>query len=253
LATQVDIRKRERALVERLAALYKQEIRAAGGEEYLIAHASLNSIRRHVSVFERYVRFVSPGSRVLDWGCNHAPDSCMLRERLGEALRIDGCDFLPSGRFPHFHNFAGLEYRQLHDISQLPYPASTFDAVISSGALEHAAMDYESLKELHRILKIDGHLIITFLPNRLSYTELLTRMFGVGAHVRLYGRSASARMLTHYGFRPVLTGYHQFLPAHRAQSLVGPLWSLNPVLERVWPLRLFCSSIIVVAKKCTVL
>jgi ubiquinone/menaquinone biosynthesis C-methylase UbiE len=253
MATQIDIRKRERALVERLTALYEEEIQASGGEEYLIAHASLNSIRRHVSVFVRYVGFVAAGSRVLDWGCHHAPDSCMLRESLGHGVTIDGCDFLPPGRFPHFHDFAGVEYRQLNDLCRLPYEASTFDVVISSGALEHAAMDYESLKELYRILKVGGHLVITFLPNRFSYTEFLTRMWGVGAHLRLYGRGAAARMLTHYGFVPLLSGYHQFLPAHRAQALVRPFWWSNPVLERTWPLRLFCSSIIIVAKKCSVL
>jgi SAM-dependent methyltransferase len=253
MATQIGMRKRERALVERLAALYEQEIRASGGEEYLIAHGGLNSIRRHVSVFERYAPFVAAGSRVLDWGCHHAPDSCMLRESLGDGVTIDGCDFSPPGGFPHFHDFAGLEYRQLNDVSRLPYEAGTFDVVISSGALEHAAMDYESLKELHRILKVGGYLVITFLPNRLSYTEFLTRMWGAGAHVRLYGRAAAARMLTHYGFVPLLSGYHQFLPAHRAQGLVKPFWALNPVLERTWPLRLFCSSIIIVAKKCSVL
>jgi ubiquinone/menaquinone biosynthesis C-methylase UbiE len=253
MVAQTDTRIRPRALIQRLATLYDEEIRASSGEQYLIAHASLNSIRRQVSVFERYVGFVEDGNRILDWGCNHAPDACMLREVFGDRVTIDGCDFLPAGRFPHFHDFAGLEYRQLQDVAALPYEANTFDTVISSGALEHAAMDYESLKELHRILKVGGHLIITFLPNRLSYSEFLTRRWGRGAHVRLYRRGAAARMLTHYGFLPTLTGYHQFLPAHRAQGLVKPFWALNSVLERTWPLKLFCSSIIIVAKKCSVM
>jgi hypothetical protein len=42
-------------------------------------------------------------------------------------------------------------------------------------ALEHTAMGYKSLKKLFRILKPDGHLIITYLPNRFSYTEFLAR------------------------------------------------------------------------------
>jgi len=235
--------------IERLTALYDEEIRALGRTEYLVAHANLNSIRRQVDVFEKSVRFIPPGSRVLDWGCHHAPDSCMLREALGDAVTIDGCDFAASGQFKHFHAFAGLEYRQLDDPIRLPYQDQTFDAVVSSGALEHAAMDYESLKELHRVTKEGGYLIITFLPNRLSYTEFLARRRGLSAHLRLDGRGEAAGMLRHHGFVPVEAIYHQFLPAHRAQGLLRRLWRLNAILERAWPLYLFCSNIMLVASR----
>jgi len=253
MATRAEARDRRIALVGRLTEIYARAIRASGGSEYLLAHASPNSIRRQVEVFARYARFVPPGSRVLDWGCHHAPDSCMLREELGDAVTIHGCDFLPPGHFEPFHRFAGLEYRQLDDPIRLPYEAQTFDAVVSSGALEHAAMDLESLKELHRIIKEGGHLIITFLPNRLSYTEALARGWGLAAHLRLYGRSEAARMLLHHGFAPVHSGYHQFLPAHRARGLMKALWPLNGVLEGTWPLKLFCSNVFLVARRCSVI
>ena len=48
--------------------------------------------------------------------------------------------------------------------------------------------DYESLKELHRIIDNNGYLVITFLPNNLSYTEFIARKFrnGKAAHRRRY-------------------------------------------------------------------
>jgi len=48
--------------------------------------------------------------------------------------------------------FAGLQYERLPDLIRLPYPDGSFDAVISSGVLEHVPFDYESLKELDRVL-----------------------------------------------------------------------------------------------------
>jgi hypothetical protein len=238
-------------LIERLSALYKAEIQALSAPEYLVAHANLSSIQRQVDVFEKYVGFIPPGSRVLDWGCHHAPDSCMLREVMRDSVSIHGCDFGRPGRFNHFHGFADLEYRQLNDPIRLPYEAQTFDAVISSGVLEHTAMDFESLKELHRITREGGHLIVTFLPNRLSYTEFLARRRGLTAHLRLYGRGEVAQMLLHHGFIPVASNHHQFLPAHRSQGLLGRFWALNTVLERAWPLKLFCANIMLVARRCS--
>ena len=246
---EVNLSNRNAALTERLTTLYDRELQALNRPEYLAAHANLSSVKRQVAVFEKYKRFIAPESRVLDWGCKHAPDSCLLREVFGGSLTIHGCDFLPPGHFEHFHSFAGLEYRQLDDPIRLPYEAEMFDVVISSGVLEHAAMDYESLKELHRVIKEGGHLIVAFLPNKLSFTEFFSRRLGLAAHTRLYGRGESAQMLRHYGFVPVVTSYHQFVPAQKFQGLFGKFWSLNQFLERSWPLRFFCANIMLVAQR----
>ena len=53
-----------------------------------------------------------------------------------------------------FFEYSGLRYRRLEHSNLLPYEDSTFDMVIASGVLEHVPMDYESLKELYRVLKL---------------------------------------------------------------------------------------------------
>jgi SAM-dependent methyltransferase len=241
-------RSRRQALHERLSSLYRQELVALGSPEYLAAHSDPSSIARQIEVFERYLPYIEPAGTILDWGCHHAPDACLLREVLGEAVALHGCDFNPPDQFVHFHGFARLHYRQLQDPIVLPYESRSFDAVISSGALEHTMMDYESLKELHRVLKDDGLLVITFLPNRLSITEFAARRLGMNAHLRRYGMGEALQMLRHFGFNPVVHGYHQFLPAHRWRRLLEPLWPLNHALERAWPLNRLCANLMIVSQ-----
>ena len=75
-------------------------------------------------------------------------------------------------------------------MTHLPFPDRAFDMVIAGGVLQHAAQDYESLKEVYRVLKLGGHLAITHLPNWLSYTEFLARnLRKADFHCRLYSVS----------------------------------------------------------------
>ena len=87
------------------------------------------------------------------------------------------------------------------------HTAILFDRVIGSGVLEHVAMDYESLKEIYRVLKPDGRLIIANLPNKFSYAEFMARNFGKyfgnSGHNRLYTKSKISSMLKSTGFRPL--------------------------------------------------
>src|SRR5262249_47334019 len=69
--------------------------------------------------------------------------------------------------------------------------------------LEHVAMDYESLKELYRVLKLDGLLILTYLPNRWSFREWLRRVRGQDYHRRRYGLNEARRLLQRCRLDPI--------------------------------------------------
>ena len=78
-----------------LADLYAEEL---GNERvvdraYLDIHAIPEFIRDQVRTFEWYRPHLPRSGRVLDWGCRHAPDSCLLRTAFGERLLLFGCDF----------------------------------------------------------------------------------------------------------------------------------------------------------------
>lgn len=90
----------------------------------------------------------------------------------------------------------GPEVTVTGDVTALPMPSGSFDAVICIHVLEHVDDDRRALAELYRVLKPGGWAIIT-VPirlDRLTYEdpaitapEERARAFGERGHVRLYG------------------------------------------------------------------
>ena len=101
-------------------------------------------------------------------------------------------------------------------------------------------------------------LIVTFLPNRLSYTECLARLVGRDHHDRLYARAGIIGAFRRHGFEPVHAGYHQVTPSLSgsfarapgplARGLVNALYRANGVLERTWGVRRLAANIMIVAE-----
>lgn len=203
-----------RELFELLTGLYRAQLSAGGVAAYMDEHAQPELVKHHVNVFLWYAKYLPDSGTVLDWGCNHAPDTCLLRKAFGDRYGLFGCDFPPASDFPVFRDYAKLEYLQLTDpTGQLSYADGTFDVVIASGALEHAAMDAEALKMLYRVLKPGGVLIISYLPYRLSLEEWRRRHIDKqGFHRRLYGKRETATLLKRCGFYPLELGYQTFVP-----------------------------------------
>lgn len=241
-----------------LEELYKSYLQSTN-DVYLRDHSSNNAvIRRQIDAFRKYRHFVFPKARILDWGCRHAIDSCLLRNNFGNEIELYACD-VNSRHYDVFFDFAKLRYTNLDHPYMLPYKDNYFDVVIGSGVLEHVPDESASLRELYRILKPDGFFIITFLPNAFSYTELLNKCLGNFHHVRKYRVHELKQKLLQHGFLPILIGYHQVTPtlssgmslAHyaAARKLVELLYNLNNCMERLWPVNLLAANIISISKK----
>ncbi len=229
-------------------------------DAYLHAHSRNRAvIRRQISIFERCQNFLQNAHAVLDWGCRHAADACLVRMLLGPKVELHGCDVEDAG-YETFFGFAQLKYAQLTHPYLLPYEDNTFDAVIGSGVLEHVPNDSESLKELYRIIKPGGFFIMTMLPNRHSYTEWINRRLKNPHHLRMYSLSQAKNMFLHHGFLPVRFGYHQVIPTLSspkggifdvplANHLVEKTFLLNCFLEKLWPICEVATNIFVVGQK----
>lgn len=61
------------------------------------------------------------------------------------------------------------------DITNLPFPDSTFDLITSNMVFEHLDNPEEQLKEISRVLSKGGKLIF-HTPNKLSYATMMARM-----------------------------------------------------------------------------
>jgi len=216
------------------------------------------SLHRHIRAFEIYAPYLNPGDQILDWGCRHAPDACMIKVYLDDA-ELHGCDIpdTATGNFEHFFSFADLKYSELNHVSDLPYDSSKFDVVLSSGVLEHVAIEHQSISEVWRILKPDGLFIVTFLPNYYSATERMSRILKTYAgHNRLYKLAQIKDRLLRSGFVIVNTGYHQFFPTfakgvdNMLLARIGDmLYPLNRVFERIYPFFAFSANLYLIVKK----
>ena len=134
-------------------------------------------------------------------------------------------------------------YTKLDDNILLSYELDSFDVVIGSGVLEHTAMDYESLKQLYKVLKPDGVLIISYLPYWHSFHEWTRPV-----HQRRYSMRESKQLLKRSGFNPVFAGYHIFFWENiLAMAGIGRWnrWNLSGsrLLYHLLPIHLICDAL----------
>jgi ubiquinone/menaquinone biosynthesis C-methylase UbiE len=239
-----------------LGSLYRQHLLLNEAHPYILEHQKPACIKNQVRTFHWYRPYLPTMGAVLDWGCYHAPDACLLRAWYGDRLELHGCDFADRNAHRVFHDFAKTEYRQLSDNVELPYQSGKFDTIIASGVLEHTAMDYESLKELHRVLKEDGLLIISYLPNSLSVGEwILRNIHKKNFHRRLYNVSDTIQLLKHSGFYPKSIQYHTFFWERLVERIGLGRWStsVSGLLKTVLPLQILSSTHRCIAQKVKVM
>jgi ubiquinone/menaquinone biosynthesis C-methylase UbiE len=221
--------------------------------------SSKATLHRHVRAFQLYAPYLKRNDRILDWGCRHAPDACMIRVYLGDQVELHGCDRhdTAAGEFGDFFEFAKLQHKYLSHVSELPYGTGEFDVVLSSGVLEHVAKEEQSLEEIWRVLKPRGLFIITFLPNYFSLSERMSRLLRTYAgHTRLYTLAKIRDRLLTNGFAIEKQGYHQVFPTFakgvsnaKLARLGDRLCQLNPAFEKAFPVSALSANLFLVARK----
>jgi len=98
-------------------------------------------------------------------------------EQRTQHVRLEGVDFSSVGlakaraRLTRSHLVAGSAY-------DLPYPSETFDYVVNLGSLEHFTDPTAGLKEMGRVLKMNGKGLV-IVPNRY-YLGNLWRVYAYG-------------------------------------------------------------------------
>ena len=134
----------------------------------------------------------------------------------------------------------------------LPFPDGHFDTVLSCGVLEHVQQPADSLKELRRVMRPGGRLLIYKLPNRLSYLEAIARRMGMYYHGalpydRVYDRFSATTIVAGNGFRVDDFRRTNLLPLTVEHALAwrlsGAIWRFNVALGRVPGLSLLATNL----------
>jgi SAM-dependent methyltransferase len=95
------------------------------------------------------------------------------------------------------------------DITDIHFPAETFDVIYASHVLEHVPDDRRAMRELHRVLRRGGWAVLqvpVWNPNTVEDPTVTDpaereRLFGQSDHVRMYGHDGEyERRLADAGF-----------------------------------------------------
>ncbi len=201
------------------------------------------------------VAAVVGGGRILDWGCLYGQMTYLLENR---GLSVVPFDLEESRRPRTLCELVGRTPMYSQEPIVLPFEAASFDAVLSSGTLEHVADPGASLRAIHRILRPGGHFIIYNLPNRLSWIEWIGCLRGT-AHERRYSLAQAREWLGQAGFEVLVARRENVVPC-TFSSLPGRLRQiflavnrlfagLDPLLSRVPVLSWFGTNLTFICRK----
>lgn len=136
--------------------------------------------------------------RILDVGCGTGGNFPFL-SAYGE---VEGCDY--SEEAVRYCRLRGLEQVREASIYELPYEDDSFDLVTCLDVIEHLRLDLPAFRELYRVLRPGGYLLVT-LPSRPG---LYSDFDCLAGHLRRYTFGEVRRLLHLGGFQPLrLTSY----------------------------------------------
>jgi ubiquinone/menaquinone biosynthesis C-methylase UbiE len=146
------------------------------------------------------------GFRFLDVGCGTgwAVRTMARRSKVSVSCGIDlSAQMIEKAKAASVGSDARIEF-SIADVSDIPYPADHFDAVICTCSFHHHTDPMQSLSEMRRVLKSEGKLVIidsardVFFP--IWVQDMLRRRFEKG-HVRYYTTGEMAKMVRNAGLR----------------------------------------------------
>jgi len=219
-------------------------------------YSNINStlgIKRYIKMADQ-IKAVMGNGKILDWGCGLGQMSYLLKKRGLEVVSLD----ISSTKHPLLEEAGQAKVVPSNSV-ELPFPPASFDAVLSSGVLEHVDDPQGSLKEITRILKNQGYFFIYMLPNKYSYIEFISDLLRRGAHPIKYSVGGIKKTLKQLNFEVLTAGYQNFLPYNLKGfpsicrkiylKLSGAIATLDLIFTHVPLLNKLSTNIIIIAKK----
>lgn len=113
--------------------------------------------------------------KMLDFGCGSKPYRSLF-----EVDDYIGIDYENPG-----HSHANEHIDVFYDGKKIPFPDATFDSVLATEVFEHVFYLEDTLKEIHRVMKPGGHLLLSapfvFMEHEIPHDFARYSSFGMRA------------------------------------------------------------------------
>lgn len=118
---------------------------------------------------QKYIK--GPKETLLDFGCGNGANTIYFKNDFQKIVGIDveKSQLEIAKSYIKNHEIRNIQYI-LYNGSKLPYRNNYFNDVVSFEVLEHTQDDFESLREIFRVLKKGGLLVLT-VPNKWYLME----------------------------------------------------------------------------------
>ena len=196
---------------------------------------------------------LSPGKRVLEPGSGNGEFTLRLAKSGAEITAVEISPrqvAIANHRLGEFSNVKTL----VGDVTQLPFPDETFDAVVGNAVLHHFDLT-TTLPELYRVLKPGGHFFFTE-PN------MLNPQIAVEKNIKFIGRRLQnspdetaffrwniARRLKRYGFQSTQIKPFDFLHPGIPDGWIPFVRGLSNLLSRTPVIREIGGSLQIYGRK----
>lgn len=171
----------------------------------------------YISRFREVMKHAGTGNTLLNLGCSDGYYDNFLAKKYNKVVgfEINEKDLMIARQNKKEKN---IEYI-LGNGKKLPFKNNSFDTIICVDVLEHVKEDNKLISEIHRVLKINGRIIITvphenfpFSNDPINFSLRLFKkhipigLWGFG-HCRLYSVSELSKKLKKYNLQPIKKSY----------------------------------------------